>query len=206
MEPAGPSVAEPGPERLQPPQMGAKPGSVRPGPTFSLVSVANTVLILRFQPAAFVSPVAAKQGESDPERKETRQKVDDDRKHEIEAAIVRIMKSRKKMQHNVLVAEVSVRSVPCLIHNLPPPAVAERPRRHPGSRRSVPGKTGMAEVPQQDEVKRLSLCLVSSQVTQQLRARFLPSPVVIKKRIEGLIEREYLARTPEDRKVYTYVA
>ncbi|TNN85660.1 Cullin-3 [Liparis tanakae] len=49
--------------------------------------------------------VAAKQGESDPERKETRQKVDDDRKHEIEAAIVRIMKSRKKMQHNVLVAE-----------------------------------------------------------------------------------------------------
>lgn len=47
---------------------------------------------------------------------------------------------------------------------------------------------------------------LSSQVTQQLRARFLPSPVVIKKRIEGLIEREYLARTPEDRKVYTYVA
>lgn len=56
--------------------------------------------------------VAAKQGESDPERKETRQKVDDDRKHEIEAAIVRIMKSRKKMQHNVLVAEV--RSMPSL--------------------------------------------------------------------------------------------
>ncbi|KAK2868506.1 hypothetical protein Q7C36_000377 [Tachysurus vachellii] len=95
-----------------------------------------------------IQTVAAKQGECDLERKETRQKVDDDRKHEIEAAIVRIMKSRKKMQHNVLVAEV----------------------------------------------------------TQQLRARFLPSPVVIKKRIEGLIEREYLARTPEDRKVYTYVA
>lgn len=56
---------------------------------------------------AFIDLVAAKQGESDPERKETRQKVDDDRKHEIEAAIVRIMKSRKKMQHNVLVAEVS---------------------------------------------------------------------------------------------------
>lgn len=56
----------------------------------------------------FIFAVAAKQGESDPERKETRQKVDDDRKHEIEAAIVRIMKSRKKMQHNVLVAEVSL--------------------------------------------------------------------------------------------------
>lgn len=29
----------------------------------------------------------------------------------------------------------------------------------------------------------------------------MPSPQVIKKRIEGLIEREYLARTPEDRSV-----
>lgn len=94
-----------------------------------------------------IQAVAAK-GESEPERKETRNKVDEDRKHEIEAAIVRIMKARKRMQHNVLVAEV----------------------------------------------------------TEQLKSRFYPSPVVIKKRIEGLIEREYLARTPEDRKIYTYVA
>lgn len=63
--------------------------------------------------------VAAKQGETDPERKETRQKVDDDRKHEIEAAIVRIMKSRKKMQHNVLVAEVCILiSIHLLFHVL----------------------------------------------------------------------------------------
>ncbi|XP_077371254.1 cullin-3-B-like isoform X2 [Festucalex cinctus] len=95
-----------------------------------------------------IQTVAAKQGENDLERKETQQKVDDDRKVMIEAAIVRIMKTRKKIQHNVLVAEV----------------------------------------------------------TQQLQARFLPSPVVIKKRIEGLIEREYLARTPEDRNMYTYIA
>ncbi|XP_070538855.1 cullin-3-like [Ptychodera flava] len=94
-----------------------------------------------------IQTVAAK-GESEPERKETRSRVDEDRKHEIEAAIVRIMKSRKKRSHNLLVAEV----------------------------------------------------------TEQLKSRFLPSPVVIKKRIENLIEREYLARTPEDRKVYTYVA
>jgi hypothetical protein len=40
-----------------------------------------------------------------------------------------------------------------------------------------------------------------TEVTDQLRGRFLPSPVIIKKRIEGLIEREYLARTPEDRYV-----
>lgn len=94
-----------------------------------------------------IQTVAAK-GESEPERRETRNKVDEDRKHEIEAAIVRIMKSRKRMPHNILVTEV----------------------------------------------------------TEQLKSRFLPSPVIIKKRIEGLIEREYLARTPEDRKVYTYVA
>ena len=39
-------------------------------------------------------------------------------------------------------------------------------------------------------------------MTEQLKARFLPSPVVIKKRIEGLIEREYLSRTTEDRSVH----
>jgi len=87
-------------------------------------------------------------GESEPERKETRCKVDEDRKHEIEAAIVRIMKSRKQMSHSNLVNEV----------------------------------------------------------TEQLRTRFMPSPVIIKKRIEALIEREYLARTDADRKTYTYVA
>jgi len=94
-----------------------------------------------------IQTVASK-GESDPERKETRSKVDEDRKHEIEAAIVRIMKARKRMQHNVLITEC----------------------------------------------------------TEQLKSRFLPSPVVIKKRIESLIEREYIARTAEDRKIYTYVA
>lgn len=86
-------------------------------------------------------------GETEPERKETRSKVDEDRKHEIEAAIVRIMKARKQMSHSGLVNEV----------------------------------------------------------TEQLRTRFIPSPVIIKKRIEALIEREYLART-DDRKTYSYVA
>ncbi|XP_039250181.1 cullin-3-A-like isoform X2 [Styela clava] len=95
-----------------------------------------------------IQMVAARQGESEPERRETRTKVDEDRRHEIEAAIVRIMKSRKEMQHNLLVAEV----------------------------------------------------------TNQLKHRFLPSPVITKKRIEGLIEREYLARSQTDRKVYHYVA
>lgn len=95
-----------------------------------------------------IQMVASNKGEAEPERRETRNKVDEDRKHEIEAALVRIMKARKKLQHNSLVAEC----------------------------------------------------------TDMLRPRFLPHPVVIKKRIEGLIEREYLARAAEDRKIYTYVA
>lgn len=87
-------------------------------------------------------------GENEPERRKTKDKVEEDRKHEVEAALVRIMKSRKKLTHNTLIMEV----------------------------------------------------------TDQLRDRFMPSPVLIKKRIECLIEREYLARTPEDRNTYNYVA
>lgn len=94
---------------------------------------------MRVQPAS--------RGESEPERKETRSKVEEDRKHEIEAAIVRIMKARRQMSHTNLISEV----------------------------------------------------------TDQLKSRFMPSPVIIKKRIEALIEREYLART-DDRRMYTYVA
>ena len=78
--------------------------------------------------------VAAK--ESEPEKAETRQRIEDDRKPQIEAAIVRIMKSRRVMDHNAIIAEV----------------------------------------------------------TTQLGGRFMPNPVVVKKRIESLIEREFLER------------
>lgn len=60
-----------------------------------------------FKPVLSTLLVAAKEGESDTDRKVMRQKVDADRGHEIEASIVRIMKSRKTIQHNILVAEVS---------------------------------------------------------------------------------------------------
>ena len=88
------------------------------------------------------------QKEDEGEKRETRQKVDEDRKPQIEAAIVRTMKSRKSMEHNALIAEV----------------------------------------------------------TQQLTSRFLPLPNVIKKRIESLIEREFLERDKANMRLYRYLA
>ncbi|KAJ7739753.1 Cullin-domain-containing protein [Mycena maculata] len=85
--------------------------------------------------------------ESGEERKETKDRIDEERRHQTEACIVRIMKDRKHMTHNDLINEV----------------------------------------------------------TRQLATRFLPNPLNIKKRIEGLIEREYLERC-EDRKSYNYMA
>ena len=74
--------------------------------------------------------------------------VEEDRRHLVEAAIVRIMKARKSLNHNELVAEVM----------------------------------------------------------KQLSARFQASQVFMKKRIESLIEREYLERSEQDRRIYKYVA
>ncbi|KDQ59266.1 hypothetical protein JAAARDRAFT_33992 [Jaapia argillacea MUCL 33604] len=93
-----------------------------------------------------ISTVAAKV-ENTEERKETRDRIEEERKHQTEACIVRIMKDRKHMTHNDLVNEV----------------------------------------------------------TRQLSSRFQPNPLNIKKRIEGLIDREYLERC-DDRKSYNYLA
>mmetsp|Transcript_25321 Transcript_25321/g.80130 ORF Transcript_25321/g.80130 Transcript_25321/m.80130 type:complete len:107 (-) Transcript_25321:24-344(-) len=94
-----------------------------------------------------IGTVAA-QKETEPEKQETRQKVEEDRKPQIEAAVVRIMKARKVLDHNNIIAEV----------------------------------------------------------TRQLSARFMPNPSVIKKRIESLIEREFIERDKVDRKLYRYLA
>ena len=41
-----------------------------------------------------------------------------------------------------------------------------------------------------------------SECTKQLQSRFMPNPVIIKKRIESLIEREYLERSKNDRLLF----
>ncbi|KAI5452911.1 hypothetical protein NCC49_006448 [Naganishia albida] len=85
--------------------------------------------------------------ENNEERAETQEKVDEERKHQIEACIVRIMKDKKSLGHNDLVNEV----------------------------------------------------------IRQLMSRFTPTPAVIKKRIENLIDREYLERS-DDMRQYNYLA
>lgn len=93
-----------------------------------------------------INPVVLK--ESSEQAKQTQEKVDEERKWQLDATIVRIMKARKTIEHRDLVIEV----------------------------------------------------------TQQLQHRFMPSPDLIKKRIESLIEREYLQRDEESRSRYNYLA
>lgn len=45
-----------------------------------------------------------------------------------------------------------------------------------------------------------------SEVTSQLTSRFMPHPNVIKKRIESLIEREFLERDGANWRKYKYLA
>ncbi|RKP33602.1 cullin 3a, partial [Dimargaris cristalligena] len=105
----------------------------------------------RFQVnAKFMSPLAKINNgvESESERRATQAWVNESRKGLVEAAIVRIMKQRKQLNHNHLLAEV----------------------------------------------------------TGQLQPRFLADPTMIKQRIEILIDRDYLERSANDRRVYKYLA
>jgi cullin 3 len=88
------------------------------------------------------------QVESEAEVLETRTRINECRDPIIDSAIVRIMKSRKVLEHQQLIAEV----------------------------------------------------------TAQLAARFEPNPQDIKKRIENLVNREFLERKPDMRSTYSYVA
>jgi cullin 3 len=85
---------------------------------------------------------------SGPAARELPKEVEEDRRHLVEAVVMRIMKARKTLHHNELIAEV----------------------------------------------------------TKQLQNRFLPRPQFVKKRVESLIERDYLERSEADRRVYVYLA
>eukprot|EP00038_Savillea_parva_P001555 m.105031 g.105031 ORF g.105031 m.105031 type:complete len:745 (+) comp10544_c0_seq6:258-2492(+) len=86
--------------------------------------------------------------ESPPERAVTQDRVDEDRRLLMEAAIVRVMKHRRTLSHNELVIEA----------------------------------------------------------TEMLASRFQPTPQMLKKRIERLIDADYLRRSAKDASVYEYMA
>lgn len=80
------------------------------------------------------------------EHAKVEEEIYQDRQYQIDAAIVRIMKTRKSLAHQLLISE---------IYN---------------------------------------------------QLRFPVKPVELKKRIESLIEREYMSRDKDDSNVYTYLA
>ncbi|CAL9066283.1 cullin-3A-like [Musa acuminata AAA Group] len=88
---------------------------------------------------------AAAEEKSESEQQEIRQKVEEARKDQIDAAIIRVMKAQRVLNLNSLVTEVA----------------------------------------------------------KQLQPRVLPDPAVIKKRVESLIEREYLE---DNKNQYQYIA
>ena len=98
---------------------------------------------------ASISNFGSSKVENVEERRETQKRVDDERGHAIEAAIVRIMKQRKSLSHQQLMTET----------------------------------------------------------LQQLSSRFQPDVNMVKKKIEALIDREYLERGADPEKpTYNYLA
>ena len=93
-------------------------------------------------------PIAHAKENKQIEKAEVSDKVDEDRRHMIEATIVKVMKTRRKIEHNALILEA----------------------------------------------------------TKILQQKFSPDPSMIKKRIESLIDREYMERDNEDRRFYKYIA
>jgi len=54
--------------------------------------------------------------------------------------------------------------------------------------------------------RRLDHTSLVMETTKLLGTKFAADPTLIKKRIESLIEREYLERDGDDRKFYKYIA
>lgn len=53
--------------------------------------------------------------------------------------------------------------------------------------------------------KRLAHNGLITECVEQLKNRFPPNASIIKRRIESLIERDYLSRSPEDRYCFDYI-
>lgn len=121
---------------------------------------------------------AALQRETPQEVEHTMSAVDEDRKLYLQAAIVRIMKSRKILKHNALIQEVGFRKTNTYAH-----AAYLWPR------------SGF-----------ILFSTIYFQILSQSKVTFAPSISMIKKCIESLIDKQYIERTPTGSDEYSYVA
>lgn len=113
-----------------------------PSDTYSLnMNFKNSLFKIRL-------PIAHAKETKAAEKTEVIEKVDEDRRHMVEATIVKVMKTRRRIDHNSLIVETN----------------------------------------------------------KILSQKFNPDLTMIKKRIEALIEREYMERDTEDRRFYKYIA
>ncbi|CAI7769493.1 unnamed protein product [Closterium sp. NIES-53] len=116
--------------------------------------------------------------ETPEENTNTTERVFQDRQYQIDAAIVRIMKTRKVLSHTLLITElfqqVGTRTGECIMHAarcLPVPCASVAQAPHPACCSQFPIK-----------------------------------PADLKKRIESLIDREYLERDKSNAQIYNYLA
>ena len=100
--------------------------------------------------------------------------------HHIDSVIVRVLKARKRITHQQLVIEVT---------------------KHLSVRElSIHTRYACPRFFRLMFVNLLFCCRL------RVQSRFIAQPGAIKKRIESLMEREYLQRDPDDRSVYEYLA
>ena len=143
--------------------------------------------------AAFTSPATrvripnAVRKTTPKERENAAQSVQEDRKHAMEANIVRIMKARKIMNHQQLMAEVI----------------------HTHTHAALLPLLSFLYMPFHSLtacVRWLFVLCCCVQVSSQLMKYFQPDPRAIKQRIEDLIQREYMRRDEEQTNTYHYIA
>ena len=141
------------------------------------------------QPPPRPAPTAAAQRESEGEKAETRERVEEDRKPQVEAAIVRLMQVCGGRPCCGWLGAGRLAGMGAAVQPGPRSArlhlQSTRPRPPPAPNKRVSSPPSLHAPPQSR--KKLGHNELIGEVTRQLAARFLPQPQVIKKRIESLI-------------------
>jgi hypothetical protein len=135
----------------------------------------------------------------------THSAVDEDRKMYLQAAIVRIMKARKLLKHNLLIQEVC--SSLARAYSLAFSRILFCVLPFLSLSLYVSVCLSLSLSLSHYYCKHIDYTLLSPlQVISQARARFAPSISMIKKCVEALIDKQYLERTTNTTDEYSYIA